>query len=80
MDLLVEALTRFGLPGVIIAAFFVLYVKKDRELKAECAARVADAKGYNDLAMDLQAKVLDSIAKLKEVLDELRKQNYRRSP
>lgn len=46
---------------------------KDRELKAERLARVADAKDYNRLAMDLQARVIDTVHKLSGILDEVKK-------
>jgi hypothetical protein len=73
VDPFVQALAHFGLPGIVLAIFIYLYVQKDKELALERAARIADAKGYTDLAMKLQGQVLDAVNKLSEIWDEVKK-------
>lgn len=84
MDVVVEALTRYGLPGAIIALIAVLYVLKDRELrsvreakdqelKVERDARINDSKEYRELALKLQAQVIDTVNTLRTVFDEVRR-------
>ena len=78
MDVVIEALTRYGLPGAIVALFAVLYVLKDRELKAERDARIGDARNFNELSMKLQAQVIEAVNNLRLVLDEVRRLPARR--
>jgi hypothetical protein len=81
MDVVVETLARFGLPGAICGVLVWLYWQKDQELKRERDARIADAKAFNELALSLQAKALDTVSKLKELFDELRRSgSMRRTP
>lgn len=49
---------------------------KDRELKAEREARITDAKNYNELALKLQAQVLDAVDKVGDILGEMKKQRF----
>jgi hypothetical protein len=46
---------------------------KDRQLQEERDARIADAKNYNELALKLQAQVLDAVNKLADILEEMKK-------
>ena len=46
---------------------------KDRELKAERQARIEDAQNYTELALKLQAQVIDSVHKLSDILKEMKK-------
>jgi hypothetical protein len=62
-----------GLLGVLLVAVAWAYWNKDRELKTERDARISDAKAYNDLALKLQAQVIDSVNKLAETFDEMKK-------
>lgn len=62
-----------GLLGALLVAVTWAYWNKDRELKNERDARIADAKGYNDLALKLQAQVIDSVNKVSEILDEMKR-------
>ena len=71
----VTAIASQGLLGIMLVVVAWVAWSKDRELKAEREARIADAKGYNDLALGLQAKVIDAVNKLSEILDELRKRD-----
>jgi hypothetical protein len=75
MDHLLEGLTQFGLPGVVVAIFVVLFVQKDRELKRERDARIEDAKAFNKVALELQDKVIQTATRLSDVFEELRKQS-----
>lgn len=78
MDVLLDGLSRYGLPGIVLAIFIGLYVKKDRELRLERDARITDVKSYNDLTLKLQSQVIDAINKLSSILDEVRKGTLRR--
>lgn len=93
MDPLIAALLEHGVtPATLVGLFLVLYLRKDADLKKERAAsdaelkgerdaRIRDAKDFNELALKLQGQALDSVQKLKEVLDELRRQYpQRRGP
>ncbi len=62
-----------GLLGVLLVAVTWAYWTKDKELKAERDLRIADAKAYTDLALKLQAQVIDSVNKLAETFDEMKK-------
>ena len=73
MDVVIEALTHYGLPGAVIAVFVVLYIRKDNEVKRERDARIADSKEYRELALKLQAQVIESVNNLRLVLDEVRR-------
>jgi hypothetical protein len=90
MEALLEALTRFGLPGVVVAIFVVLYVQKDRELKRERDARIDDAKAmtkvigemqesFNKRALELQDKAIQTANRLSDVFEELKNRYPRRS-
>jgi len=79
MEALLEALTKFGLPGVVVAIFVVLYVKKDQELKRERDARIEDAKAFRDLVLGVQEKALTTANRLADIFDELKRTSPRRS-
>jgi chemotaxis regulatin CheY-phosphate phosphatase CheZ len=90
MEALLEALTRFGLPGVVVAIFVFLYVQKDRELKRERDARIEDAKAmtkvvvqmqedFNKRALELQDKAIQTANRLSDVFEELKNRYPRRS-
>jgi len=72
VDVLVDALTHYGAPGVCVAVFVVLFVKKDAELKRERDARIQDAKDFNTMSMKLQAEVLTAVDKLEAVFSASR--------
>lgn len=78
MDVVVEALTHYGLPGAAFAAMLVLYVRKDNEVKRERDARIADSKEYRELSLKLQAQVIDTVNDLRVVFDEVRRLPARR--
>lgn len=90
MEPLLETLTHFGLPGVVVAIFLYLYVQKDRELKRERDARIADAKdmtkvigemqeGFNKKALELQDKAIGTANRLADLFEELKNRYPRRS-
>lgn len=62
-----------GLLGVLLIVAGWVAWTKDRELKAERDARIADAKNYTELALKLQGQVIGSVNKLSEILEEMRK-------
>jgi hypothetical protein len=62
-----------GLLGVLLVVTGLAYWNKDKALTDERNARIADAKAYNDLALKLQAQVIDSVNKVSEILDEMKK-------
>jgi hypothetical protein len=59
------------LGAVCIIALYVAW-SKDRELKVERDARIADAKGYNDLSLKLQAQVIEAVNKVAGILEEMK--------
>jgi hypothetical protein len=71
--IILEALVHFGLPGTMLALFSFLYWSKDRELKSERDARLADAQKYGETSLKLQSQVIDAVHNLSMVFDELRK-------
>jgi hypothetical protein len=84
-ETMVSALTHYGLPGAVIAVFVALYILKDRELKqsrealkAESDARIADAKSFTTLALDVQKNVLTSVDKLHDVSEAIKNQYHSR--
>ena len=70
---LVGQLASQGLLGVVCALALYIAWRKDTDLETERKARVDDAKDYTDRAIKLQAQVLDSVNKLAEVFDEVKK-------
>ena len=62
-----------GLLGAILVVVAWFAWAKDRELKAEREARISDAKQYTELALKLQAQVIDAVNKLADIFDEMRK-------
>ena len=70
---IIGALLSHGLPGVIIALLAVWLYMKDRELKLERDARIADAKNYTEMALKLQQQAIDAVNKLSDVFEELKK-------
>jgi hypothetical protein len=68
-----------GVLGVVAIALGWAYLKKDKELADERAARISDAKGYTDLALKLQQQVLDTSNRLADTFDEMRRANQGRT-
>jgi len=62
-----------GILGTMLVIVMYVAWRKDQALQDEHDARITDAKAYTDMALKLQAQVLDSVNKLSEVLDEMRK-------
>lgn len=73
MEALLTAIAAHGLPGIVIAVLVYWLREKDKELKAERDARIADAKGYTDLALKLQSEVIAAVHKLTSVFEEMKK-------
>lgn len=66
-------LLEHGSSGLVAALMLYLFVRKDSELAAERAARIADAKGYTTLALDLQKQVMVATEKLSDVFQAIQK-------
>lgn len=62
-----------GLLGAMLVVVGWVAWSKDRELKAEREARIADAKNYTDLALKLQGQVIEAVHKLSDIFDEMKK-------
>ena len=73
MDPLVTSIASHGLLGVVAAIALYVARSKDIELKEEREARIADAKGYTDLALKLQAQVIDTANKLADTFEEMKR-------
>lgn len=64
--------------GIVLVVTGWVAWSKDKELKSERDARIADAKEYNKLSLDLQAQVMGAVDKLSDILDESMKQRGNR--
>ncbi len=73
METLGTALAAYGLPGIVIGVLIYWLREKDKELTAERIARIADAKGYTDLALKLQSEVIAAVHKLTAVFEEIKR-------
>lgn len=72
MTTLAESLASHGVLGLVCAILLYILWKKDSELTKERQARIDDAKGYTDLALNLQKQVLASVEKLSDIFDAVR--------
>jgi hypothetical protein len=72
VEVLVDALAHYGIPGIVLAVFVALFVKKDAELKRERDARIQDAKDFNTLSLKLQQDVLTAVDKLESLFNAVR--------
>ncbi len=70
---LVTTIASQGLLGIMLVLVGLVAWRKDKALEAERAARIEDAKNYNDLALKLQAQVIDAVNKLADILEEMKK-------
>lgn len=88
-SLLSSILAAYGPAGAAIVLLILALIYKDRawmlerkaleaQLTAEKDARIADAKAYTDMALNLQKQVIDSVGKVGMILEEVRKQPPRR--
>ena len=73
MDLLIEKVAEHGVLGLIIAVLMIMLVAKDRALARETAARISDAKVFTDLALRLQGQSNDSISKMGNIFEEVKR-------
>lgn len=70
---LATEIARQGLLGVLLIVAGTVAWLKDRELRAERIARIEDAQNYTELALKLQAQVIDAVNKLSNILNEMKK-------
>ncbi len=80
---LVAEIASQGLLGALFLGACWVAWTKDRELKAERLARIDDAQNYTQLALELQARVINAVGKLSDILDEVKKMTghrHRSSP
>lgn len=71
-DTILNSLASHGVLGLFCAAAVWWAWQKDRELTAERAARIADAKAGTEVALRLQKEVNDAVDKLADILREVR--------
>ena len=74
---LVAKIASQGLLGILLIIVGWWGWVKDRELKAERLARIDDAQNYTQLALQLQARVINAVHKLSDILDEVKKMTGR---
>lgn len=67
-DTLLGQIASTGIVGVFLAIALLALREKDKQLKAEMAARIDDAAKFNTLAMSLQREVIQAVHKLGEML------------
>lgn len=70
---LIGTIASQGVLGVLLVVVGWIAWVKDRELKDERQARIDDAQNYTELALKLQAQVIDSVHKLSDILKEMKK-------
>ncbi len=70
---LIGLLAQHGLPGIIIGLLACWVYLKDKELKTERDARIADAKAFTELALKLQETAIISVNRLADVFDQMTK-------
>ena len=70
---LISLIAQQGVLGAVLIVVGWFAWQKDRESKAESTARIQDAKEFTNRALDLQAKVLDTVDKQNTLFDEVRK-------
>jgi hypothetical protein len=61
-----------GLLGVMLVIVAYVAWRKDKDLQEERDERIADAKSYNELALKLQAQVIESVNKLGDILEQMK--------
>ena len=71
-DLLAKLASQ-GILGIMLVIVGWFAWSKDRELKVEREARIADAKDYTELALKLQSQVIEAVNKLSEILNEMKR-------
>ena len=74
---LVGLLAQHGLPGIVIGLLVYWVYLKDKELKNERDARIADSKQFTDLALKLQENAISSVNKLTDLFEHLRTERER---
>jgi hypothetical protein len=70
---LTALLLEHGSTGLVAVLMLTMFIRKDNELTTERAARIADAKDFTRLALDLQNRVMDATNKLSDVFDAIRR-------
>ena len=69
----IASIASHGLLGAVLIVVGLVAWSKDRDLQAERLARIDDAKAYTDLALKLQAQVIEAVGKLTSTFDEMKK-------
>lgn len=70
---LVGALASHGILGLLCAVLLFMLWKRDGELTAERAARIADAKAGLELALRIQQSTTDTVSRLSLLFEELKR-------
>lgn len=68
MDPVLGQIASTGVVGALLIVTMFALREKDKQLKAEMAARIEDAAKFNTLAMSLQREVIQAVHKLGEML------------
>ncbi len=79
-EIIFEAFATHGVIGAVAGALLLWVWRKEKEiaeerkaLAEERAARIKDAKDYNDLSLKLQANVIGAVNKMGDIFDEAKK-------
>jgi hypothetical protein len=70
---LIASIASHGLLGVLLVLSMYVAYSKDKQLQEEREARIADAKNYTNLALELQAQVIEAVNKLTDTFEEMKK-------
>lgn len=65
---LIGQLASTGVVGVLLGLAILALRDKDKQLRTEMEARIADAAKFNTLAMSLQREVIEAVNKLGDML------------
>lgn len=72
----VNILSSYGLPGIIIALLSLWVVRQQRELAASYQSRIDDAKAFSERALRLQEGVHRTIDKVESLTDVLIRRSH----
>lgn len=68
---LIAKLAEHGISGLVCAILAVWVWQKDKELRKEREARIGDVRELNKTAMELQARVIETVNKVVQAVEQL---------